>query len=152
MKPTPASPSDAGGPGQPSGRTRAVLGLTFLLTAAGGGSAWALGNALINLPDREMTADMEYYDQERFATVRPLLPAAGTIGYREDDPPRSEVGPVVRFTQYVVAPVVLRENGDEAIVLVNGRPEGRPAFEASWGRTPLFDAGNGVRLFGSGPP
>jgi len=133
-------------------RTRAFLGLTLLLAGAVAASASALWDTVSNPFDAEMTADLDYYDQQRFATVRPLLPASGTIGYAEDDPPRSNVGPILRFAQYVLTPVVLREHDEEPVILVNGRPEAVPSFEPSHRRTLRHDAGNGVRLFGPGRP
>jgi hypothetical protein len=134
-------------------RSRPLLGLALLLSAALSSAGFTLWRVIWHPPDSEPAAAQVFYDRERFASVKPLLPASGVIGYREDDPPGSPTWQTIHFAQYVLAPVVLSEEADGPFVLVNGRPEelvtpqvkGRPLLL-------LHDAGNGVRLFGTGEP
>jgi hypothetical protein len=131
-------------------RLRALLGLALLLGATAYVCATALWQAASAPPDSE--ADHEQYDRERFASVKPLLPRAGVIGYRDDHTADSPGGTVLRFSQYVLAPVLLREDADGPLVLVNGSPGAAPPEVGGGGLRLLHDAGNGVRLFGAGEP
>jgi hypothetical protein len=133
-------------------RLRALLGLALLLGATAYACATALWQAASTPPDPEAEAEHNQYDRERFASVKPLLPRAGVIGYRDEHSADSPGGTVLRFSQYVLAPVVLREDVDGPLVLVNGSPGAAPP-EVNGGRLRLLhDAGNGVRLFGAGGP
>jgi hypothetical protein len=134
-------------------RIRALLGLALLLGATACACAAALWQAASAPPAPGAEAEPEMYDGERFASVKPLLPRAGVIGYRDDHTADSPGGMVLRFSQYVLAPVVLREDADGPLVLVNGRPGAAALPEESGARRRLLhDAGNGVRLYGAGEP
>ena len=137
-----------------SRRPWAILGLVLLVGAISYASVRDVGAILGDLPDTQGIANRAYYDHERFAGVKPLLPRAGVIGYREDEPARAAgVKPLLRFTQYVVGPVVLREDAEEPLVLIDGRAGvmPRPQFTGKPLHL-LYDSGDGVRLFGVEEP
>ncbi|HKI38185.1 MAG TPA: hypothetical protein VKA46_40400 [Gemmataceae bacterium] len=132
---------------------RALLGLALLLGAAVYSSSSACFQAVSDPPDPQVAADKEYYDRERFASVKPFLPRSGVIGYREDSPPRSDNWDGLPFAQYAVVPIVLSEDANGPWILVNGRPEARPVpVGGERPLTLLHDAGNGVYLFGPPAP
>jgi hypothetical protein len=131
---------------------RTGLALALLMGAAVCSSALNLGRALLYPPDPDATVQWDYYNQQRFSSVKPWLPRSGCVGFREDYPPYSNyLWPTVRFAQYVLIPVVLKEDSEGLPLLVDGRPEEEPHPEEMGLPLPLLhDAGNGVRFYGRG--
>jgi hypothetical protein len=135
-----------------SRETRTGLAFTLVIGAAVCSSAWALGKTLFYPPDPEAVTQWGYYDNQRFSSVKSWLPRTSCVGFREEDPPNSNhVWPTIRFAQYVLIPVVLKENSEGLPLLIDGGPGEEPRPEEGGHHLPLLhDAGNGVRFYGRG--
>lgn len=86
-------------------------------------------------------------DENRFAGIRAMLPARGTIGYLSDTGGIGQDPRALYLTQYFLAPVVVAADAGHRLVVANFASRASIAtFAAANGLTVERDFSNGVAL------
>jgi hypothetical protein len=126
------------------GRTRVGIAIILLMSALAVctlASYYAVASRNIPAP-REIVMD-----EGRFADIRAILPARGTVGYLSDTGRRQENSKDYFLTQYFLAPVVIAPDTAHELVVANFASRAAIAtLAASHGLCIEKDFSNGVAL------
>jgi hypothetical protein len=98
---------------------RVGVGLALLIAFAIHTSYHALPDVWERAPKSRFQEQRRDWDEERFTTLRPQLPARGTIGFTED-------GADWLLTQYALAPLVVARDRDRDLVIATFDKGGDP--------------------------
>lgn len=128
-------------PDSHSGRTRAGI-LLFVLCCL-----LSTGRILFQAPSPKRVAadDIAKRSDQRFAALKLRLPASGVIGYIGE--PGDRAVPDYYLTQYALAPLVVDQSPDHAIVIANF--PSAAASEIPQNLRVVENFGNGVLLLAS---
>ena len=126
------------------GRARAGIAIILLMSAL---AVWTLASYYAVASRNTRAPRGVVMDEGRFAGIRAILPARGTVGYLSDTGGRRENPKAYFLAQYFLAPVVIAPDTAHELVVANfASGAAIAALAASHGLGIEKDFSNGVAL------